>query len=217
MSAPSRHIGIMGGMFDPVHFGHLQAARAAQACCGLEEVLLLPCGNPVHRGAALSAAEQRCAMVELAIADTSWLRLDRRECDSPAPSRSFDTLTAMRADMPDDVLYFIVGMDAFLALPGWYRWREILDLVHLVVISRPGYELHGEGLAPVLAEACAQRWVEPEKGRVSEERGRIFLATMATSGLSSTQVRAVLQQRGETEGLMPATVADYIARHQLYQ
>lgn len=217
MSGLGRFVGVMGGMFDPVHCGHLQAARAARACCMLDEVVLVPCGNPVHRQGALLPAAQRCAMLQLAIGDAHWLRLDSRECDSPAPSRTYDTLMAIRAESPENVLHFILGMDAFLSLAGWYRWREILDLVHLIVVKRPGYRLDAASLEPELAHACEGRWVESGRSRVMEPSGRLFLATLSTPAVSSTRVRDALRQGRDAAGLVPEEVASYIARHQLYQ
>lgn len=211
-------IGVMGGMFDPVHLGHLQAAAAARAACGLERVLLLPCGNPVHRSAAFTPAQQRCAMLRLAMAGEPWLQLDTRECDSSAPSRTYDTLLALKTEHPSGTLCFILGLDAFLALASWYRWRELFTLAQLVVITRPGYRLPPATATDdaVLAELAARRCDDPA-ALAGSRAGRILLLEAATPPLSSSQVRARLQAGQPVADLLPPGVAAYIAEHRLYR
>lgn len=210
--------GVMGGMFDPVHLGHLQAAAAAQRACRLERVLLLPCGNPVHRGKAFTNAPHRCAMLRLAIADLPWLQLDTRECDSAAPSRTYDTLLGLKAARPDETLCFILGLDAFLALDSWYRWRELFTLAHFVVITRPGYVLPGDaaGAGGVMAELRARRCAAPAE-LAADAAGRILLLEAATPPLSSSRVRALVQAGEDVAGLLPPQVAAYIEEHRLYR
>jgi nicotinate-nucleotide adenylyltransferase len=209
--------GAMGGMFDPVHAGHLQAANAARVACGLQQVLLLPCGNPVHRGHPYTSAAHRCAMLALAVAGQAGLQLDTRECDSAAPSRTYDTLAALKAERPDEVLCFILGLDAFLSLASWYRWREIFTLAQLVVITRPGYSLpQGHANEPVLVELAQRRCQTPAELSVSEA-GRILLLEADTPPLSSSQLRARLQTGQPVAELLPPGVAAYIDEHGLYR
>lgn len=209
--------GVMGGMFDPVHLGHLQAARVARQVCGLQRVLLVPCGNPVHRGAAITAATQRCAMLSLAIAAEPGLELDTRECDSAAPSRSVVTLQSLHRERPDETLCFILGVDAFLALASWYRWRELFDLAHLIVITRPGYDLSGAGAEPAIQHELRQRRCASAAALADTQAGRIFVLEAATPQLSSSEVRARLAAGMSVAQLLPAAVADYIETHQLYR
>ena len=129
----------MGGMFDPVHEGHMQLAERARAHCGLDAVKLIPVGTAVHRDQPVAAAEQRIAMLELAAASRPWLQVDPRECRSAAPSYTFDTATALHAEHPDARLFLLLGLDAFLAFDSWHRWQELLGIVHLLVAVRPGY------------------------------------------------------------------------------
>lgn len=208
--------GVLGGMFDPVHMGHLQAARAARDSCGLQQVLLLPCGNPVHRGQAFTAAEHRCAMLRLALAGETGLQLDTRECDSPAPSRTRDTLLALKAERPGETLCFILGLDAFLSLAGWYRWREIFTLAQLVVITRPGYTLPAAVEQHEVLAELAQRRCEHPAELAASTAGRILLLQAATPPLSSSQVRASLQAGAPVAQLLPPGVASYIEEHHLY-
>jgi nicotinate-nucleotide adenylyltransferase len=210
--------GVMGGMFDPVHLGHLQAAAAARTACSLERVLLLPCGNPVHRGTAFSSASHRCAMLRKAITGLPWLQLDARECDSEAPSRTYDSLLALKTERPAETLCFILGLDAFLSLASWYRWRELFTLAQLVVITRPGYRLPAEPAVadPVLAELAARRCTDAAELAASTA-GRILLLEAATPALSSSQVRAGLLAGQPVAELLPAGVADYVTEHDLYR
>ena len=225
VSDTSTLTGVMGGMFDPVHLGHLQAAAAARASCGLQQVLMLPCGNPVHRGAAFTAAAHRCAMLRLAMQGESWLQLDTRECDSAEPSRSYNTLLALKQERPHETLCFIMGLDAFLSLATWYRWREISSLAHIVVITRPGYSLPAatsledganETRNAVLAELAARR-CESAAALAGSPAGRILVLEAATPALSSSQLRAQLQTGVPVAGLLPPAVAAYIEEHRLYR
>lgn len=217
VSEPAALTGVMGGMFDPVHLGHLQAAAAARAACGLERVLLVPCGNPVHRKMAFTSAAHRCAMLRLAMADLPWLQLDARECDRPAPSRTYDTLLALKTERPDEILCFILGLDAFLSLGSWYRWRDLFMLAQFVVITRPGYQLPAtaDDENGILAELARRRCDSPAALGASSA-GSILLLAAATPPLSSSQVRASLQAAKPVADLLPPGVAAYIREHRLY-
>jgi nicotinate-nucleotide adenylyltransferase len=131
-------IGIYGGTFDPVHFGHLRTALEVREALGLDEVRFTPCRQPPHR-VAVASPEAREKMLELALAKEAGFVLDRRELDRPGPSYMIDTLAALRAEWGADAsLCLILGRDAFLGLPSWRRWNELTGLAHLVVMTRPG-------------------------------------------------------------------------------
>jgi len=213
----SRRTGVLGGMFDPVHFGHIAAARAGRERCSLDRIFLLPCGNPVHRSDAFTPARQRCEMLSLAVRDEPWLGIDDRECRSGLPSRTFDTLTALAAELPDDNLYFIFGMDAFLTLPTWYRWLGIFDLAHLVVVTRPGHDLQDPAISAALRRELLSRLVPAEQKDVPEKTGRIHLATLPTPVLSSSQVRELVHQGLSVAACLPRGVAAYIETNHLYR
>jgi nicotinate-nucleotide adenylyltransferase len=207
--------GVMGGMFDPVHLGHLQAAVEARRACGLQRVLLLPCGNPVHRPGSMTSALHRAAMLQLALEGAEGLQLDTRECDSAAPSRTRDTLLALKAERPAETLCFILGMDAFLSLASWYRWRDLFTLAHLVVIMRPGYSLPDIGSDEAMAELATRRCRNPGE-LAATGAGRILLLEANTPSLSSTAVRERLLAGQPVMDLLPPCVAAYIERHHLY-
>ena len=138
-------IGIFGGTFDPIHYGHLRTAFELLQALRLTEVRFMPAGNPPHRESPVANAEVRLQMVMAATEGQHGFLVDDREIRREGPSYSVDTLATLRAEHPDRSLCLIVGMDAFLGLPKWYQWREILQLSHVVVAHRPGWRAPGMG------------------------------------------------------------------------
>ena len=131
-------IGIFGGTFDPVHYGHLRTAFELIQALRLSEVRFMPAGNPPHRDTTIASPELRLQMVKAAIGQQPGFNVDDREMRRAGPSYSVDTLAELRAEMPDRSICLIVGMDAFLGLPTWHQWQKILTLSHLIVAHRPG-------------------------------------------------------------------------------
>jgi len=125
-------IGVFGGEFDPIHNGHLRTAFELWQELRLTEVRIVPTGSPPHREPPYASAELRLHMVRAAIADQPAFMVDDRETRRTGMSFSVDTLTELRAEFPNRSLCLLLGMDAFLGLPNWHRWREILDLAHVV-------------------------------------------------------------------------------------
>lgn len=194
-------LALYGGTFDPVHRGHLAAARAALAALPVDELRFVVAGSPPHKaGAALpSPAEDRVAMVELGIEelggeDRDRLRVDRRELSRSGPSYTVLTLRELRDEDPDRTLYFMIGADNWSSLPSWYRAEEILELAHIVVMPRRGHDL------PPASERI-HRLDAPEVDVSSREiRDRIADGTPPAS----------LVER------IPSRVAEYIERRGLY-
>jgi len=122
-----RPIGVFGGTFDPIHYGHLRTAFEMLQALRFEEVRFIPCGDPPHRGETYAKATQRLQMVQVAVDGQSGFVVDERELKREGPSYSFDTLKSLRAEFPRRSLGLILGMDAFLGLPGWHRWGELLE------------------------------------------------------------------------------------------
>ncbi len=152
-------IGILGGTFDPVHFGHLRLALEAQEVLGLQEVRFIPVAAPPHRAPPVATFEARCAMLKLALADAPGFVLDAIEAMLPAPSYTVRTLTALRASLgADPPLALLMGADAFAGLTSWHEWERLLELAHLVVATRPGTELRAERLPEPLARLWQKRW-----------------------------------------------------------
>lgn len=158
-------IGLLGGTFDPIHFGHLRPALELYETLDLEQLRIIPCGTPPHRDPPCANGEQRLAMLRLALAGQPGLVIDPRELQRPGPSYMVDTLISLREELGDVPLALIIGMDAFHGLERWHRWRELVDLCHLIVIHRPGWQEPAEG---ELANLLTTR----QTGDVAELRGR---------------------------------------------
>jgi nicotinate-nucleotide adenylyltransferase len=133
-------IGIFGGTFDPIHYGHLRTALELKRALDLARLHFVPAASPPHRTAPSTDAALRLRMVQAAIAGEPGFFADDRELKRPGLSYTFDTLTSFRAEFPDRPLCLLLGMDEFLNLPYWHKWRELLDLAHVVVAQRPGWE-----------------------------------------------------------------------------
>src|SRR6202522_2934291 len=136
----SEPIGLFGGTFDPIHYGHLRTAFELWQLLKLAQVRFLPTGNPPHREAPLASSELRLEMVRAAVAGQPGFAVDDREIRRSGVSYSVDTLTDLRREHPQRSLCLLLGMDAFLGMPTWHRWRDIFELAHVVVAHRPGWK-----------------------------------------------------------------------------
>lgn len=206
-------LGLLGGTFDPIHMGHIQPALAARDAIGLRELRLLPNRLPPHRALPHCSAQQRLTMVRLAAAEFG-LTVDERELHRHKPSWTVDTLEELRRELPDTPLCFLMGMDSLLSLPTWHRWQRLLELAHLVVSVRPGWEhkVAGETLQTLLAEHETHT---PEALR-NTLAGHIWFSANAPLALSATDIRALLATGNDPGELLPQSVAEYIRQHGLY-
>ena len=202
-------IGINGGTFDPVHFGHLRPALEVTEALALSQMRFVPVYQPVHRGQPGQSAQHRCRMVELAIERQPLFCLDRREVDRGGPSYMVDTLASLKTDFPDAALVLMMGMDAFAHFPHWHDWSGILALANLVVTHRPGQALPEDGEAEALLEA---RQVDC----LTQPQGQILNLGVTQLAISATQIRQCLATQQSADFLLPESVADYIETHQLY-
>lgn len=210
---PAPLIGVMGGMFDPVHNGHIAVALAALKALALDELRLIPCHLPYHRGPASASAQERLTMLQLAAAVDDRLRVDDRECLRPGVSYTVDTLESLRAEYKTAVLVLIVGADAFAGLTGWHRWQEIFGLANVLVVSRPRAL---DTWPATLQEEVQQRQVNSVEMLCAATQGRVLLLQDLQWDISSTQVREVLRRHSDAAALLPPAVASYIRTHGLY-
>ena len=213
---PSRPIGVFGGTFDPIHFGHLRLAEEMAEAIGLERVLIIPAGQPPHRGAPRTAAVHRLEMVRRAIAGNPRFELDAREVESPHPSYTVDTLTALRAELGDRrPLWLLLGADAFLGLPTWHEWRRLFDLAHIAVAQRPGARLlQSDAMRDPLKSEALPRQVAD--GSAAAPAGSVLLRAMTPLDISATAIRELLARRRSARYLLPDAVIDYIHQQKLY-
>ena len=213
-------IGLMGGTFDPVHYGHLRAADEVRAALGLAEVRLVPAGDPPHRAAPSASAEQRLAMLDLAVAEFPGLVVDPREIARDGKSYTVLTLEELRAEAPMRAIVLIVGVDAFAGFPTWHRWREVFALAHVVVVTRPGASID-DAIGGALADEWVARATADASKLESTPAGTIFVQSIRPQPISSTVIRRVLAQGhagvAEVRGLLPPAVLAYIDRNQLYR
>jgi nicotinate-nucleotide adenylyltransferase len=182
-------IGLFGGTFDPIHYGHLRTAFELWQSLKLAEVRFLPSGSPPHRNETVASAELRLAMVKAAVADQPAFVVDDREVRRTGLSYSVDTLTELRNENPDRSLCLLLGMDAFLGLPSWHRWRELLDLTNVVVVNRPGWKAPTSG---PLGEVMVDRGTGSIRDLHEHKAGRIYAHAVTQLEISSTELRQQL-------------------------
>jgi nicotinate-nucleotide adenylyltransferase len=182
-------IGLFGGTFDPIHYGHLRTAFELWQSLKLAEVRFLPSGSPPHRNETAASAELRLAMVKAAVADQPAFVVDDREVRRTGLSYSVDTLTELRNENPDRSLCLLLGMDAFLGLPSWHRWRELLELTNVVVVNRPGWKAPTSG---PLGEVMVDRGTGSIRDLHEHKAGRIYAHAVTQLEISSTELRQQL-------------------------
>ena len=220
MSEPGRKpLGLYGGTFDPVHLAHLRLAEEAVDQLGLAGVRWIPAGQPALRNAPRASAEERLAMVRLAIAGNPRFSLDSGEIDAAQPSYTVPTLERLRLPQfcgPQRPLVLLVGADTFLGMGGWHRRERLFDLAHIAVACRPGFTLAAETLPAELAEIFRQRHVADPASLGDAPAGRLVTFPMTPLDVSATRIRALLARGESTRYLLPDAVIDHIHRHQLY-
>ena len=202
MAEPRRRIGIMGGTFDPIHYGHLAAAQEAWAQFGMEKVIFIPCGRPAHKkDYEVTPAGHRHAMVVLATQHDPRFEVSREELDRPGPSYAVDTVRALRCKYTHEVeLYFITGADAVREILTWRQPQQLVEMCELVACTRPGHDLGG------LEEA-----VGPELF------AQVHPLEIPGVNISSTQLRQRVEAGLPLKYLTPEPVEAYIAQHHLYR
>ena len=209
-------LGLFGGTFDPIHLGHLRLAETAREALGLARVRLIPAGQPPHRATPGASGNHRLAMARLATADNPAFEVDAAEVTAAQASFTILTLERLRAELGSArPLVLLLGVDAFLGLPTWRRWTELLDFAHLAVANRPGYTLDAAQMVPALADLVARCKASPA-ALVAAPAGAIVPFEMTPLAISATDIRARAAAGLSLRYLLPPPVVDYISRHQLY-
>ncbi len=203
-------IGINGGTFDPIHYGHLRPALEVQQQLELDQVLFVPCYQPVHRALPQVPAEQRCAMIELAIENQPRFTLEKIEIERGGPSYMVDTLASLKQRMPDASLVLMMGTDAFAQFHTWQNWQGILQLANLVIMHRPGEIMPTDG-------EVGKIYQSHQATRLTEASGQIVDVAVTQLDISSTMVREQIKDGNSADYLLPPCVMAFIQKHGLYQ
>lgn len=204
-------IGILGGTFDPVHFGHLRTGLDVVDALNLQQLRLIPCAIPPHRTEPVASAAVRRLMLELAIKNHPKLVVDDRELSREGPSYTVDTLLSLRNDFPDNPLYVLMGTDAFASISSWSRWSQIIELAHIVVMQRAE--------EPLALSAEMSAWYQQHQAQDGDEAllaGKVWSVPVTQIGISATQIRQALQQQRDVRYLLPDAVISLIEQMGLY-
>jgi nicotinate-nucleotide adenylyltransferase len=200
-------LGILGGTFDPIHLGHLEAASAARRSLSLDRIMLLPSRRPPHRSVVPKASDfHRFAMASLAVSELDAMVVSELELQREGPSYTSVTLERLHADgLQPSQLYFILGADAFAEIATWHAYPKLLELSNFAVISRPGFR------SPDSGSAVPDTHSPGARGATG-----IYFVDAVTPDVSSTDIRRRVASGESIDGLVPHSVADHILRHRLY-
>ena len=212
-------VGIFGGTFDPIHYGHLRIAEEIVKTVGLQKLYFVPAGMPRLRHSPVASPQHRVEIVRLAIQKNPDFVLDEREINRGGVSYSIDTVREFKQEFGEEIrLCFVLGADAFINLPEWNNWKELFNLCHFIVSTRPGYTftLIKELLSKELREECSQRWVSNTKSLRKETSGLIFIASTTMLDISATSIRAHIADGRSVRHLVPSVTVNYISENKLY-
>ena len=206
-------IGIFGGTFDPVHFGHLRAADEAREGLFLSSLRILPAGTPPHRPNTFAAAEHRLAMLRLALEGHDDLWADDREVRRKGFSFMVDTLQEIREEEGEVPLLLMIGQDAANSLDSWHRWQRLFSLAHIVIMRRPDSRHVYSGR---LFEEIQPRTVNSPQALSKAPAGLVLPLEVTQLAISSTEIRNRIAAGKSPRFLLPDGVIDYIRKHGLY-
>jgi len=215
-SAP---IGILGGTFDPIHFGHLRLAQEVGAALKLDHVRFIPSGTPPHRTAPAAPAEHRLAMARLAVEGNALFSVDDREIRRTGPGYMAVTLADLRRELgPTQPMVLLLGADAFLDLATWYHWHELFTLAHIAVAHRPGFPVDSwqSRMPQPLAREYADRRMHQPLATHLAPAGGIAVTPITALDISATRIREAVAAGARPRYLLPDSVLDYIQLHRLY-
>jgi len=208
----SEAIGILGGTFDPIHFGHLRSALDVAEQLNLDRVYLIPSARPPHREQPQASAEQRLMMLHLAVKNNAQFVVDDRELQREGASYTVDTLKSLRQEFPDSPLYLILGTDAFLGLPTWHQWQSLLEFAHIVIMQRPNQVL--------AMPADFSAWFESHQATdidMQQPAGKIWQVDVTQLAISASDIRADIKAKNDPQFLLPDAVIQLIQMLGLYK
>lgn len=204
-------IGIFGGTFDPVHYGHLRSALEVKETFGLREVRLILSAQPPHRTAPVASIGMRLEMLQLAVKKQPGLIIDTREIGRPGASYMVLTLESLRQEFPGQPLLLFIGSDAFNQLTTWHQWRRLFDFAHIVVLTRPGFS------TMQLDDFFAVRHADDKEELSKNLAGKLYFQPITQLDISATKIREMVANNRNPAFLLPDAVLAYIKLHGLYQ
>jgi len=209
-------IGLLGGTFNPIHFGHLHMAQELAESLQLDEVRFIPSANPPHKTTPTVSALHRAEMVKLGIASNPIFKFDDRELRRTGASYMVDTLQSLRDELGAQAsLILFMGSDAFTKFNTWHRWEEIIGLCHIALVQRP-LATKTEPLSKMLDTFLHNHYTENADDLRESSAGYVTMQAITPLDISSTAIRQHLQNKKSARYLMPDDVVSYIQRHHLY-
>lgn len=203
-------IGIFGGTFDPVHYGHLRSAVEVAEVLKLSQVRLIPCSNPAHRKPPVAGGNRRLEMLSMAVQGQPNLVVDDREINRPGISYMVDTLASLKREYPHETLLLMLGSDSFKYLDSWHCWQQLFDFAHVIVVTRPGFAIGR------LNAFLAERLIQEKAGLFKQPAGKLFFQPVTQLSISATAIRQMLAEEKSARFLLPDLVLDYIKQNALY-
>ncbi|MGE5299727.1 MAG: nicotinate-nucleotide adenylyltransferase [Acidobacteriota bacterium] len=209
-------IGVFGGTFNPIHYGHLRAAEETREILGLDKVLFIPSGNPPLKSEELADALKRYKMVRLAVVRNRSFDVLDIECVKSEKSYTVETLEVLLRQYHDAELYFMLGIDAFLDIPNWWRPEQLVSMVNFAVVSRPGREF-GEVLSSPYAKTKDLAGSGGESLTLELLSGRkAELVKITPLDISSSDIRRRMRAGRSIKYLLPEEVESFIISNKLY-
>lgn len=209
----NKPIGILGGTFDPIHYGHLRSALELYQQLDLQEIRFIPCQQPIFDKTAQATPSQRLAMLKVAITDQPHFVIDERELKRKTPSYMVDTLISLQQEFMQTPLCLIIGSDVLSNLDRWHRWQELIKLCHLIVITRPEYDLPQQG--PV-AELVKKHQIDDPAQLQKQLNGYLIQVKGTLLAISGTLIRQQIVTGSNPRYLLPDPVLQYIRQEKLY-
>lgn len=211
-------IGIFGGTFDPVHYGHIKPALFVKQVLNLSQLRFIPNRIPPHRETPWLSVEQRLSLLQSALQDYPDVLVDQRELNRQGSSFMVDTLKSLHDDFPDETLCLIIGMDAFFGITSWYQWTSLFDCCHLVVMTRPGFAQSQLEQQVTMDDYrfLVEKMTTDVAALTAEKSGWILLQSVPQLDISSTQIRADLQNHVDISQCLPKQVYQQLKRLNLH-
>ena len=215
-------VGIFGGTFNPIHYGHLRAAEEVRDRIGLAKVLFIPSGNPPLKTKDIASARHRFAMANLAVKKNSLFALSDIESRLLGKSFTVKTIVTLQKENPRMEFALILGIDAFLDIPNWWRPERLIALTNFIIISRPGSRFADLKASPYL-KINRQTLLKLDRKETEQYRATLksgnkaVLLNITPIGISSTEIRNLVKQGKSLKYLLPAEVQSYIITNELYR